>query len=318
MGKTKRISDTSYKFKPNVNYTITAVQKNCRATDGAGRWSTSPVKPVTVMGSVLIGYGIKTAQEYLMSSHCQHPAGTLVHFLEVDYSGNDADYKEVFSGTKLANIDPVPANLADPAPAAISPAAQPIQTTVFAPSQTNDTLAKQYAKSQGEQILALQKQLGELQAESTKKIEALQNEKVELNIEINNLKSDLAVMSARYEEVKSYSDRETDYTEETEPPATLADKAVGILYGTFGQEVGNQIVTNLATGLGNGISKLIELGIDKFSNKSAPVPAALPIQPAQNTQEAQNTQQVQQPQEAQLQQEKVTNNDEWLNQFSSN
>ena len=62
--------------------------------------------------------------------------------------------------------------------------------------------------------------------------------------------------------------KESEVKEE-EVPQGLADKTVAMLDGVLGDGASQQIVMGLAQGVGSGISKLIDFGVDYFKQKKS-------------------------------------------------
>jgi hypothetical protein len=99
----RKIQDTSPRFERHKSYAIGVLQGNSIPTDVPERFATSPVKPLYLSGTDLIGNGMKTCRDFLVSKNCHFRIGSAVHFYEVEYKDSDAPaYKNIFIGSPLA------------------------------------------------------------------------------------------------------------------------------------------------------------------------------------------------------------------------
>lgn len=99
MARKKTIKDCSYKFIPDVTYTITAFKEAATIADGEKAFQQKPVAPITILGSLLQTSGIYTVQDYLTNIHNPFKASQTIHFLIKDFESGI--FTEVASGNKM-------------------------------------------------------------------------------------------------------------------------------------------------------------------------------------------------------------------------
>ena len=117
-----------------------------------------------------------------------------------------------------------------------------------------------------------------------KKIDELNTQIVNLNIEKNTLTAEKTALEIRYEESQKVMQMLGNKEQEPEPeePQGLADKAVAVVDTMLGDGASQQLVAGLMGGLGEGISKLIDVGIAFAQSKGVlpnTQPQAEPVQP---------------------------------------
>ena len=87
---------------------------------------------------------------------------------------------------------------------------------------------------------------------------------LKLHLDINILKSDNEGLKIKYDEANKYADRLTQLQQKDPDaePEGLADKSIAMIDGMLGDGASQQIVGGIANGIGSGIGKLIDLGVD--------------------------------------------------------
>jgi len=262
----RNIKDTSPRFDRNKSYAIGLLQGSSSPTEVPERFASSPVKPVYLTGTDLLGNGMKSCRDFLTSSNCHFRVGSAVHFYEVEYQENDAPiYKNIFIGSP---IKPAPTQTET----GLNDRADGHIINNIIPNFHTSEYEKMFFRSQDEAIKYYQKCLSEERKDFgnerniyVSKLEVQKDEILKLNLEINNLKSENESLKIKYEEANKFADRivEMNKKEDEAPaPEGLADKGIAMLDGMLGDGASQQIVSGIASGIGNSIGKLMDLGVD--------------------------------------------------------
>jgi hypothetical protein len=101
------------------------------------------------------------------------------------------------------------------------------------------------------------------------KINELNDKILDLNILSNTCNAEKTALTIRLEENKSFIERLSamQHKEEVEEVPGLADRGIAMIDGFLGDGAGSQLVNGLAEGVGNGVGKLVDLGISLASKK---------------------------------------------------
>jgi hypothetical protein len=239
---------------------------------------------------------IKNVHDFLRNN-CPFTGSAPVYFYEVNYTDDRQEFLHIFTGTVLA---PTNSNLGDDADTGLvnsnNSSERNNNFTLVAP--TNDATSKTFVKSQAEQIQLLTKinaddrmAFDKERKEFIKKIDELNNRIVDLNITINTLEADKRGLEIRCEEKERLLNELLKRPQEApqEEPQGLADRGVAMLDSMLGDGASQLVLSGLATGIGNGVSKLIEAGIDYARYKGVlpkqeqaqPVVPVMPVVPSQ-------------------------------------
>ena len=291
---TRKLKDTSPRFDRNKSYAIGLLQGKSLPSDVPERFATSPIRPLYLSGTDLLGNGMKSCRDFLMSSNCHFKIGSAVHFYEVEYKDEEQPiYKNIFIGSPLQQpIKEQPQvnndhNLVQQS--MISDVKEPPVINNIIPNYYSNEHEKLLFKTQNDAITYYQKclleerkqfseerkQFGEERNIYIQKIDIVNDEVVKLNIKINELQSANEGLNIKYDESKKFIERLTDlhdkFVEPPPPPIPepqgLADKGIAMIDGMLGDGSSQQIVGGIATGIGNGIGKLIDLGVDYIKDK---------------------------------------------------
>jgi hypothetical protein len=147
----RKIQDTSPKFERQKSYAIGVLQANSTPTDVPDRFAGSPVKPLYLSGADLIGNGMKSCRDFLVSKNCHFRIGSAVHFYEVEYKDNDAPiYKNIFIGSPLVQAS-AEQNLSDKTMDGL-----PVINNIIPNTQASE-YEKMFFKTQSEAIAYYQK-----------------------------------------------------------------------------------------------------------------------------------------------------------------
>ena len=95
--------DNSPRFDRVKSYAIGSLMNGASVVEVPDKFSMKPVKPLYYSGSDLIGSGMKSCRDFLISSSCPFRDGRVVQFYEVEYSDENETpvYKNIYSGTPL-------------------------------------------------------------------------------------------------------------------------------------------------------------------------------------------------------------------------
>jgi hypothetical protein len=209
----------------------------------------------------------------LRSSDCRFKPDQTVYFYEVDFPENeDPTYKLIWSGCPIINLKQ---NTLNDTPVVVNGQPQPINLLPLPTNEDGKQLQK-YMQEQAKHTAELASK-ERIEFEKTRKdllnqITALQNERVELNIEINNLKADKkvfeALMQEKEERIKDLTDRlENGGDDDVEEPQAngLADKTTRVMSAVdslVGEGTVAGLINGISTGAGEGISKLVGFLVD--------------------------------------------------------
>ena len=274
----RKVKDNSPRFDRNKSYAIGILQGKSLSSDVPDRFAMSPVKPLYLSGTDLIGAGMKSCRDFLLSKNCHFRIGSAVHFYEVEYGSNNdaAVYKNIFIGSPLASSSVVEQGLSDKADSKF----HTINNII--PSYSGGEYEKLFFKSQSDAIVYYQQCLQDARKEfaNERSIYSVklqeQNDKIlELNLQIHTLKSLNDSLQIRYEELNKYSERlsslvkNNDALSEVDVPSTdgLGDRAGGFIKGILGDEAAEKMVLSIMSGIGSGVDKLIGLGVDYVKDK---------------------------------------------------
>jgi hypothetical protein len=263
--KRRRIQDNSPRFDRNKSYAIGVLQANAGPNDVPERFATSPIKPLYLSGTDLIGNGMRSCRDFLVSKNCHFKVGSAVHFYEVEYSdNNEPSYKNIFIGSPLPQA--VEQGLNDKTE-------QPVINNII-PSYHTSESEKMLFRTQSEAIAYYQKCLQDERKQFAAernlyviKQQEQRDKRLELNLLINRLQSQNEALQIKYEEANKYAERLTSISNTVEQTEGLADKGIAVLDNMLGEGTSQQIVTGFETGVGNGIGKLIDFGIDLVKEK---------------------------------------------------
>ena len=272
----RKIKDNSPRFDKNKSYAIGVLQGNSSPMEVPERFASSPVKPAYLTGGELIGNGMQSCRDFLISSNCHFRIGSAVHFYEVEYQENDAPiYKNIFIGSP---VKPAPIyqeqGLNDRVDGHI------INNII--PNTHTSEYEKMFFRSQDEAIKYYQKCLQDERKEFNterniyvSKLEQQKDDILKLTLEINKLQSENDGLKIKYEESNKFADRivEMSKKDEVSEPEGLADKGIAMIDGMLGDGASQQIIGGIASGLGNGIGKLIDLGVDYIREKGIVKPS---------------------------------------------
>ena len=288
----KKVIDRSPKFDKSKNYAIGVLIQNAAPSDVPERFSSNP-KPLYLSGTDLLGVGVKSCRDFLISDSCYFKVGSAVHFYEVEYhENNDAPvYKNIFIGSPLVSQAVTEQGLSDKT--------QGNGHTInnIIPNSNASEHEKMLFKTQSESISYYQKCLQDERKEFANerniysvKINEQNDRILELNLLINTLKAENEALKIKYEEATKFADRLERMgmkEDEEEEPQGLADKGIAMLDGMLGDGASQQIVTGLANGIGQGLGKLLDLGVDilrekGFGKKPTEAPPQQVVQPVVN------------------------------------
>ena len=317
----RKASDNSPRFDRGKSYAIGVLQSNALASDVPSRFSNTPIKPLYLTGTDLVGAGMKSCRDFLISKNCHFRVGSAVHFYEVEYGNNNEAplYKNIFIGSPLPQTAIVEQSLGDKVESGV----HTINNII--PSYNATEYEKMFFKSQSDAIAYYQKCLADerKQFADERSIYTIkqqeQNDKIlELNLQINRLKSENVGLQIKYEEVNKYADRMSQMVKEIgeqpkqeSPPEGLADKGIAMIDGMLGDGASQQLVMGLASGLGSGIGKLIDFGVDYIKeNRRTKVQS----EPARQNIEAPVSALNMSASQVQLEQQKIVSNTEKYNQ----
>jgi len=286
----RNIKDNSPRFARDKSYAIGLLQGNSIPTEVPERFASSPVKPIYITGTDLLGNGMRSCRDFLMSSNCHFRIGSAVHFYEVEYQENDAPlYKNIFIGSPIkAAPTHTETGLNDRVDGHI------INNII--PNTHTSEYEKMFFRSQDEAIKYYQKCLVEERKEFgnersiyVSKLDFQKDEILKLNLEINRLRAENDALQIKYDESNKFAERivELSKKEEEPVPSGLADKGIAMIDGMLGDGASQQIIGGIASGLGNSIGKLIDLGVDYVRMKGF-------VKPTQQTLEQPNM--IQEPQ----------------------
>ena len=279
----KKTHDTSPRFDRHKSYAIGTLQGNAGVSDVPDRFATSPVKPLYLTGMDLIGAGMRSCRDFLISKNCHFRVGSAVHFYEIEYQHNNEPhiYKNIFIGSPLpqSSVLDLPVSEASNLNDRLVKEGHTINNII--PSYGSNEYEKLFFKGQSDSIAYYQKCLQEERKQFvderniyTLKQQELNDRILDLNLHINNLKSENESLRIKYEEASKFADRLSQMVQKEEVPPTassepvgLADKSVAMLDGMLGDGASQQIVAGLAAGVGNGFGKLIDLGVDFIREK---------------------------------------------------
>lgn len=262
----RKIPDNSPRFDRSKSYAIGTLQSNASASDVPERFSSSPAKVLYLSGTDLIGAGMRTCRDFLISKNCHFKTGSAVHFYEVEYAqkGEPPTYKNIFIGSPLQPPSPEVQALSDKT-------ADGHVINNIIPSYNISEPEKMLFKTQSEAIAYYQKCLQEERKQFaderniyTLKMQEHSDKILDLNLQINALNATNDALQIKYEEANKFADRlAVMHKEQDSAPAEgLADKGIAALDSMLGDGASQQIVAGLATGLGAGIGKLIDFGVD--------------------------------------------------------
>jgi hypothetical protein len=198
----------------------------------------------------------------------------------VNYTADQQNLRHFFTGSVLPLIKQT--TLSDDTEAL--PTIAQNGFSAFANPQ-NDGNSKLFLKAQSDQIATLTQINASDRLSFDKerkgyldKVDALNNEIVNLNIRINTLSAEKTALEIRYEESQKVMQMFNSKEQETvEEPQGLADKGVAMIDTMLGDGASMQIVSGLANGAGAAIPKLLDIGIAWAQQKGIiPTPAAAP------------------------------------------
>ena len=284
---TKKIKDNSPRFDRHKYYAIGTLQGNATPADVPERFSNSPVKPLYLSGTDLVGAGMKSCRDFLVSKNCHFRVGSAVHFYEIEYQENNEPpvYKNIFIGSPL----PQSTALSEQGLSEKTADGLPVINNII-PNYHTTEYEKLFFKTQSEAIAYYQKCLQDERKQFadernilTEKLQEKNDEILSLNLQINTLKSENEGLKIKYEEANKYADRIASMTQkEEEAPQGLADKGIAMLDGMLGDGAGIRILESIAMGLssgiGKGVDKLIGLGVDYAREKGVVKTPQIPEQ----------------------------------------
>jgi len=187
----RKITDTSPKFEKHKSYAIGVLQGNSTPTDVPERFATSPVKPLYLSGTDLVGAGMRTCRDFLLSKNCHFRIGSAVHFYKVEYKNNNEApiYKNIFIGSPLSQSTATVESLGDTVKEGL-----PVINNIIPNNQASE-YEKMFFKTQSEAISYYQKCLQDERNILTLKMQEKNDEILKLNLEINTLKSENAIFA---------------------------------------------------------------------------------------------------------------------------
>jgi cell wall assembly regulator SMI1 len=280
MARTKKLKDNSPRFDNEKDYAIGVLKCNAKLDEVPENFSTNP-RHLHYSGSYLSSLGINSCNDFLMSSSCYFQPNSTVQFYEVQRrDDSEPYYKNIYAGSPMVQAQPQQQSLSDNKGNAI-----PSITNII-PTANASEQDKLLYKTQTEQIAYFQKCLQEERKQFndertiyTSKQQELNDKILELNLRINTLEAENQLWKMKYEEAQKYMEHLSQLAkpeEEEVAPQGLADRAVGMLDGMLGDGASQQIVMSLATGLGSGLGKLIDFGIDYARQKGVVKPTPQP------------------------------------------
>lgn len=277
----RKVIDTSIKFDKNKHYCIAKLQNGKEYNEVPEGFSNKP-KPLYFSGTDLINGGIKSCRDFLVQRKVYFEVGSPVSFYEIDSAEGSPSYNYLFTGTMM-QPPPEPQIQTQLQPMFLSDG-KDLNHTInnIIPNAPTSEYEKMFFKNQTEQIAYYQKCLQDERKQFDiervnfgKKIDELNDKILNLNIEKNSLEAENTALKIKYEEASKFADRMQNILKESEVkeeevPQGLADKTVAMLDGVLGDGASQQIVMGLAQGVGSGISKLIDFGVDYFKQKNSP------------------------------------------------
>lgn len=219
MAQKKTSKDYSYKFKPQETYTITAFKGGRSVLDGEEAFQTSPVAPITILGSMLISSRIETVQDYLTHPDNPFPTNKTIHFLIKDF--DSGIYNEVGSGNPLKL--PKQETLADNV-ASTTGANNPATFVFPHNTETNDKIQKDiinsYSKNYERERM--------ISAEKEKEVMALlqkhNSEQLKLQQELLDTRAQLSAAEAKIAELRARVEVYEQFVDPAKVNPALADK----------------------------------------------------------------------------------------------
>ena len=189
----RKTLDNSPRFDRVRSYAIGSLMNGASVVEVPDKFSMKPVKPLYYSGSDLIGSGMKSCRDFLISSSCPFRDGRVVQFYEVEYSDENETpvYKNIYSGT------PLPQPALNMTQQSLSDGFQSKDGHIInniIPNNYSSEHEKMLFKTQNEAIAFYQKCLQDERSQFanerivyTTKIEGQKDEILELNLRINNL-----------------------------------------------------------------------------------------------------------------------------------